>query len=220
MSQVKTIIGIAGASGAGKSLFARQLLERMRVDFSERDVTILHEDSYYRRRDDLSVSERAAINYDHPDAIEHELLVHQLNQLCSGAAVDVPRYDFKEHNRSNETVRLEPSTVLILEGILILHRPELRDQLDLKIFVDVPLDVCLTRRIRRDTTERNRSVESVLQQYERTVRPMYFQFIEPSKTHADIIVPRGGENRNALDVVHNHLDQILKHASTERLEIQ
>jgi uridine kinase len=213
MSQVKTIIGIAGASGAGKSLFANQLYTRMREEFSQQDITILNEDCYYRRRDDISLEERATINYDHPDALEHDLLFEHLNDLRSGLSIEVPQYDYSQHNRSDVTVPLEPSTILILEGILILHRPKIRQLLDLKVFVDVPLDICLSRRLLRDTQERGRTVDSVLAQYHSTVRPMYYQFIEPSKNHADIIVPRGGENMNALNVIQNHLDRVLEDSS-------
>ncbi len=209
MAKSRTIIGIAGASGAGKSLLANQLHDRMRESFTHRDVTILNEDSYYRRRSDLSYPEREKINYDHPDAIEHELLIRHLNELRNGNPVEVPQYDYSQHNRDSETITLESSTVLILEGILILHRPELRDLLDLKIFVDVPLDVCLSRRLRRDIEERGRSFSSVLNQYHSTVRPMFFEYIDPSKRFADIIVPRGGENQSALNVLQNHLDRIL-----------
>jgi uridine kinase len=209
MSQVKTIIGIAGASGAGKSLFAQQLHQRLRERRTSSDISILNEDCYYRRRDDLDFSEREQINYDHPDAIEHELLVDHLCRLRSGDAVDLPQYDYSIHNRKSETSPMQPSTVLILEGILILHRPELRELLDLKIYVDVPLDICLSRRLQRDIEERGRSLTSVLSQYHDTVRPMFYEFIDPSKMHADIIVPRGGSNQNALRVLHDHLDHLL-----------
>lgn len=209
MAKAKTIIGIAGASGAGKSMLANDLFSRMRESFTHRDVTILNEDCYYRPRNELSFDERKTINYDHPDAFEHELLIEHLHQLKSGNAVDVPQYDYQQHNRSEGTVRLEPSTVLILEGILILHHPELRELLDLKIFVDVPLDICLSRRLRRDIEDRGRDLDSVLTQYHSTVRPMFFQFIEPSKEHADLIIPRGGENQRALGVLQNHLDRVL-----------
>jgi len=209
MRQAKTIIGIAGASGAGKSMLATQLHTRMRASFTRRDVTILHEDCYYRRRDDLSFEEREKINYDHPDAFEHDLLIEHLKELRNGNSVEVPQYDYAKHNRSSETVTLESSTILILEGILILNHPELREALDLRIFVDVPLDICLSRRLRRDIEERGRSLESVLNQYHSTVRPMFFEFIEPSKQHADIIVPRGGENEHAIVVLQNHLDRVL-----------
>lgn len=209
MSQIKTVIGIAGASGAGKSLLARELHRRLREKRTAADVSILNEDSYYRCRNDLSFAQREKINYDHPNAIEHELLIEHLTRLRSGKPVEVPQYDYAEHNRRTETDRLEPATILILEGILILHRPELRELLNLKIFVDVPLDICLSRRLRRDLEDRGRSLDSVLAQYHQTVRPMFFKFIEPSKQHADIIVPRGGENHHALDVLHNHLERML-----------
>ncbi len=210
MAKPQTIIGIAGASGAGKSLLARQLHSRMRESFTNRDVTILHEDNYYRRRDDFTIEQRESINYDHPDAFEHELLVEHLRMLRKGENVQVPIYDYTQHNRGSEVVELEPSTILILEGILILNHPGLRDMLDLKVFVDVPLDICLSRRLRRDMEERGRSLDSVLNQYHATVRPMFFQFIEPSKRFADIIIPRGGENETALVVLQNHLDRVLK----------
>ena len=209
MSDKMTIIGIAGASGAGKSLLANQLHERLRETRTHRDVTILNEDCYYRKRDDLSFSERETINYDHPDALEHRLLISHLRSLRAGKPVDIPQYDYAVHNRKSDTTLHEPSKILILEGILILSDPDLRDLLDLKVFVDVSLDTCLARRLRRDIHERGRSLESVLAQYEDTVRPMFFEFIEPTKEHADIIVPRGGENLSALNVLHNHLDRVL-----------
>ena len=154
--QTTTIIGIAGASGAGKSLFARQLFERLIQDRSESDISILNEDSYYRQRDDLTYEQREKINYDHPDAMEHALLVEHLRQLRAGETVEVPEYDYTKHNRKQETRTHSPSRILIVEGILILHEPELLEQLDLKIFVDVPLDICLVRRLRRDTEQRGR----------------------------------------------------------------
>ena len=209
MPHVHTIIGIAGASGAGKSRLARQLNDRLRATRSSSDVAIVNEDSYYRRRDELPFADREKINYDHPAAIEHELLVEHLAALRRWEAVEVPRYDYGQHNRHAETDRLEPAKVLILEGILILHIPELRELLDLKLYVDVPMDICLARRLRRDMVERDRSLDSVLQQYDTTVRPMFFQFIEPSKQHADLIIPHGGENRSALHVLLNHLDRQL-----------
>lgn len=206
---VQTIIGIAGASGAGKSLLADQLHNRLRETRTRSDVSILNEDCYYRKRDDLSIAAREKINYDHPEALEHDLLIDHLQRLKEGRQVQVPQYDYSQHNRKVETTPVEPSTVLILEGILILHLAELRNLLDLKIYVDVPLDICLSRRLRRDIEERGRSLDSVLSQYHHTVRPMFYEFIDPSKDHADIIVPRGGENLSALNVLHNHLDRVL-----------
>ena len=209
MSHETIIIGIAGASGAGKSLLANQLHERLRETRTHRDVTILNEDCYYRQRDELSFSERESINYDHPEALEHSLLIEHLTMLREGDPVQVPQYDYSQHNRKSETTLYEPSRILILEGILILNNARLRQLLDLKIFVDVALDTCLLRRLKRDIHERGRSLDSVLSQYENTVRPMFFEFIEPTKEHADIIVPRGGENLSALNVLHNYLDRVL-----------
>lgn len=209
MSLQTKIIGIAGASGAGKSLLSTQLYDGLREIHSQSDVAILHEDAYYRQRDDIPIEDRAKINYDHPDAFEHQLLIEHLTSLKKGNGVDVPQYDYSLHNRRPVATRLEPSRILILEGILILHDPELRALLDLKLFVDVPMDICLSRRLRRDIEERSRTLDSVLSQYHATVRPMFFEFIDPSKEHADIIVPRGGENRNALNVLHTYLDRLL-----------
>jgi len=203
------IIGIAGASGAGKSLLSTQLFDGLREIHSHDDVAILHEDAYYRRRDDIPIEDRAKINYDHPEAFEHQLLIDHLTMLKIGKPVEVPQYDYTQHNRKPETSKLSPTRILILEGILILHDPILRELLDLKIFVDVPMDICLSRRLRRDIVERGRTLDSVLSQYHSTVRPMFFEFIDPSKEHADIIVPRGGENRNALNVLHTYLDRML-----------
>ena len=209
MSATTTIIGIAGASGAGKSSLARQLHERVRATRSATDIAILHEDSYYRRRDDLSIEQRNQINYDHPSAFEHDLMTQHLHELQAGRAIEVPQYDYATHNRSAETVAMQPARVLIVEGILILHDQWLRKQLDLRVFVDVPLDICLSRRILRDCQERGRDIGSVLNQYHLTVRPMFFEFVEPSKDHADLIVPGGGENKKAIEVLHGHLDRLL-----------
>lgn len=209
MSHVETIIAIAGASGGGKSVLANQLFRRLRETRSSHDISILNEDRYYRQRDDLSLEQREMINYDHPDALEHDLLKRHLAELKSGNSVEVPLYDYAVHNRVAETESLEPSRVLILEGILILQSPEIRDLADLKIFVDVPLDICLSRRLRRDISERGRSLDSVLSQYHETVRPMFFEYVEPSKKYADIIVPHGGENMSALNVLYSYLDRVL-----------
>ncbi len=209
MSRKITIVGIAGASGAGKSLLARQIYRHLSRHRPPEMVGILTEDAYYRDRSDLSLEQRAEINYDHPAALEHELLYRHLQELRSGRAIEVPQYNYAEHNRTSHTIRLQPPRILLLEGILILHDPQLRALLDLKIFLDVPLDICLTRRLKRDMHERGRTLDSVIHQYEHTVRPMFFKFIDPSKNAADIIVPRGGENHCAQGVILDHLERIL-----------
>ena len=213
MTQTTTIIGITGASGAGKSRFAQQLYARVGRQFATGSVSILNEDCYYRDRSDLTFEQRCDINYDHPDAMEHDLLASHLAMLRAGKRVQIPQYDHSIHNRIPATSTLEPSRILIVEGILILHHLHLRDLLDLKLFVDVPMDICLSRRLRRDIQERGRSLDSVLSQYEQTVRPMYFEYIDPCKQHADLIVPQGGENENALRVLENHLSSLLARES-------
>ncbi|MEL7496422.1 MAG: uridine kinase [Planctomycetota bacterium] len=210
MTYVQSIVGIAGASGAGKSHLANQLLQRLRDQYSIRDVAILHEDSYYRAQDELSMNARQSTNYDHPDAFEHSLLVKQLELLKQGTSIEVPEYDYTQHNRSDKTTLLEPPRILILEGILIFHHEHLRQLLDLKIYVDVPMDICLSRRLERDIVSRGRTLDSVLTQYHRSVRPMFFEFIEPSKSYADLIVPRGGQNETAIGVLHGHLERLIQ----------
>lgn len=209
MSKTQTIIGIAGASGAGKSVLANHLCDKLRREVSTEDISILNEDCYYHRRDDLTLEQRNEINYDHPDSLEHCLLSDHLRKLQDGETVEIPQYNYAIHNRKDETVSLAPTKILILEGILIFHAPYLRKHLDLKVFVDVPLDICLSRRLLRDTQERGRSVPSVLSQYEKTVRPMFFEYISPSKEYADLIVPRGGQNSQALNVLCNHMKSMI-----------
>ncbi len=209
MGKTETIVGIAGASGAGKSLLADQLLQGLRQTYDSGKIAILNEDSYYRQQHDLSFAQREQVNYDHPDAIEHELLVQHLKSLRAGTSVQIPQYDYGLHDRKPETNELIPPQILILEGILIFDSQEMRNEQDLKVFVDVDLDICLTRRMRRDIQQRGRDLESVLTQYETTVRPMFFQFVEPTKKFADVIVPRGGDNFNALRVLKNHLESML-----------
>lgn len=210
----QTVIGIAGASGAGKSRLSELLHQRLRADYGRCDVAILNEDAYYRQRDDLSYEQRCEINYDHPDAMEHSLLVEHVCRLREGETVSVPQYDYAQHNRMSQAVEFRPARIVILEGILLLSDETLRRQLDLQVFVDVPLDVCLARRLKRDIQERGRTLDSVLDQYQTTVRPMFYQFIEPSKEHADLIVPGGGENSNALDVLYRYLKGILGDSPT------
>ncbi len=199
------IIGISGASACGKTLLANTLCQEL----GSKQVVIIDEDSYYKNRTDLSYDERCELNYDHPEAYEHSLLCEHIHQLQNGKNVLVPYYDYTQHLRSDKTREVGQYRIIILEGILLFAEANLRELMDIKIFVDTPLDICLIRRIRRDVVERQRSLDSVLGQYEQTVRPMYFQFIEPSKHYADIIVPRGGENRIAIDMIRAKMRELL-----------
>ena len=179
-------IGLAGGSGSGKSTIAEELVERL-----EGKVAVLHHDAYYRHRTDLTFEERTRVNYDHPNSLETELLISHLEDLRTGLAVEHPVYDFPNHLRADQTIRIEPATVVVVEGILVLSEPQLRSELDLKIFVDTDPDLRLARRLERDIAERGRSVESVIQQYFATVRPMHLEFVEPSRRYADLIIPEG-----------------------------
>jgi len=202
------IIGISGASASGKSLLANTILSEL----SSEQVIVIPEDSYYKDHPELSAEERAKINFDHPDAFDHDLLCNHLELLQQGKNVEVPRYDFAQHRRSTETHKIGQHTIVILEGILLFAEKKLRELMDIRIFMDTALDTCLIRRLRRDVIQRHRTFESVLLQYETTVRPMYLQFIEPSKRYADIIVPRGGENRIAIDMIKAKMRELLSHA--------
>lgn len=199
------IIGIAGASASGKSRLANTIASEIGSD----RVVVISEDSYYKDRHDLPLAEREKINYDHPAAFDHALLVQHLERLQAGEQVEIPLYDHAQHLRSKETQVISQHTIIVLEGILLLNDAALREKMHIKIFIDTPLDICLVRRLRRDIIERHRSIESVLSQYETTVRPMYLQFIEPSKRYADIIVPRGGENRIAIEVIKAKMRELL-----------
>ena len=180
-------IAIAGGSGSGKTTIARSV-----VDLVGRDsVVYLQQDAYYRDQNHLSFEERAAINYDHPDSIEMDLLTAHLDALRSGEPIERPVYDFSTHTRTEETYRIDPDPAVIVEGILLLADRELRDRFDVRVYIDTAPDVRLMRRLQRDILERGRTVESVLEQYVRTVRPMHYQFVEPSKRYADIIIPEG-----------------------------
>jgi uridine kinase len=179
-------IGLAGGSGSGKTTIAEEVVERL-----EGRVALLRHDAYYRNRTDLTFEERALVNYDHPDSLETELLIDHLEMLRSGRGVEQPVYDFPAHLRSADTIRVDPAPVVVLEGILVLSEPGLRSELDLKIFVDTDPDLRLARRLERDISVRGRSVESVIEQYFTTVRPMHLEFVEPSRRYADIIIPEG-----------------------------
>ncbi len=204
------IIGIAGASASGKSLIASTIYEELKVKVGGHQIGVITEDQYYRDQSHLSMEERVKTNYDHPKALDHDLLSLHLQDLMKGKSVDVPQYSYAEHTRMEHTETMTPKKVIILEGILLLTDSRLREQMHASIFMDTPLDICLLRRMKRDVTERGRTVTSVLEQYQKTVRPMFLQFIEPSKQYADIIVPRGGKNRIAIDVLKAHIAKLLK----------
>ncbi|MBN1469015.1 MAG: uridine kinase [Fusobacteriaceae bacterium] len=206
MEQNCIIIGIAGGSGSGKTTVARRLLET----FKEEDAILIEQDAYYRELYIDSIDERAKMNFDHPNAIEFELLEKQLKDLYSGFSIERPIYDFATHMRKEETKHINPSKIIIVEGILIFAVPEIRKLFDVKIFVDTDADEMLLRRIERDITERGRTFESVRDQYLSTVKPMYLEFAEPSKRYADIIIPRGGENKIAINMVIAKMKRYLK----------
>lgn len=179
-------IGLAGGSGSGKTTIAEEVVDRL-----DGKVSLLHHDAYYRNMVELTFEERTRVNYDHPKSLETELLIKHLEDLRTGLAVEHPVYDFAHHLRSDATIRIEPAPVIVVEGILVLSEPELRSELDLKIFVDTDPDLRLARRLERDIAERGRSVDSVINQYFSTVRPMHLEFVEPSRRYADLIIPEG-----------------------------
>jgi uridine kinase len=205
MNKKPIIIGIVGPSASGKSLLAKTLVEELGSD----RVIIVSQDSYYKDRSSLPLEQRAKINYDHPDAFDHDLLARHLEQLQTGKTIHIPVYDYSQHTRSDLTREIGQHSIIILEGILLLVESKIRELLDISIFMDTPLDTCLIRRLYRDVKERGRNLDSVLEQYQETVRPMYEQFIEPSKRYADIIVPHGGKNRIAIDVIKAQMREML-----------
>ncbi|QSX28628.1 MULTISPECIES: uridine kinase [Shewanella] len=208
-SQQCVIIGIAGASASGKSLIAKTIYEELCHDLGTDQIGVIAEDAYYRDQSHLSMEERVQTNYDHPKAMDHQLLGQHLKALKEGQPVEIPVYSYTEHTRMKETRTMTPKKVIILEGILLLTDPELREQMDASVFMDTPLDICFLRRLTRDVAERGRTMESVISQYKKTVRPMFLQFIEPSKQYADIIVPRGGKNRIATDILKARIQHLL-----------
>ena len=197
------VIGIAGGTGSGKTTLMNNIMAQF-----EGMVTVLSHDNYYKRHDELTFEERSGLNYDEPDAIETSLMVEHLKKLRNGQAIDCPVYDFTRHNRSDETVCLEPKPVIIVEGILIFENEPLRTLMDIRLFVDTDADVRLCRRIKRDVTKRGRTLESVLTQYQATVKPMHEKYVEPSKKYANLVIPEGGKNMVALDMI---LGRIQKH---------
>ena len=200
------VIGIAGGTGSGKTTLMDNLITRF-----QGDVTVLSHDNYYKRHDELTYEQRSKLNYDEPDALETDLMAKHLELLRSGKAIDCPVYDFTVYNRSDKTICIEPRQVIIVEGILIFENQELRDLMDIRIFVDTDADVRLCRRIKRDVEDRGRSLDSVLTQYQETVKPMHERYVEPSKKYANLVVPEGGKNLVALDMIvgriQRHLDE-------------
>ncbi|MDN6028280.1 MAG: uridine kinase [Lactobacillus sp.] len=214
MSKLKqpVIIGITGGSGSGKTTIAHEIAAQIH---DNDHVIMITQDAYYRANDAMPMSARQQINYDHPDAFDTPLLVHQIDQLVHRQAIEMPIYDFTQHNRSDQTIHVDPADIIILEGILVLANEELRGLMDIKIYVDTDDDIRFIRRLTRDLKERGRSLDSVIKQYLATVKPMYHQFIEPTKRYADIIVPEGGANNVAIDMLTTKVRSILDHNQDE-----
>lgn len=200
------VIGIAGGSGSGKTTLARLILERVGED----RIAFLPHDAYYKDLGDLPPNQRAAVNFDHPDSLDTQLLIEHIQQLKLNAPVDLPIYDFKTHSRTEQTYRVDPKPVIMVEGILIFAEKELRQLLEVKIFVDTDSDLRFIRRLERDLHERGRTTDSVIHQYLATVRPMHLEFVEPSKRYADVIVPEGGLNEVAMEMVVARLESLLR----------
>ena len=202
----RILIGIAGGSGSGKTLVARTIVS----DLGSDRVVIIDQDSYYKNLEDIPFRDREARNFDHPDAFDNELLLHHVRELLAGRPVAQPIYDYAQHRRLAETRRVGDHLIFVLEGILIFVDPALRDLMDIKLFIDADPDVRFIRRLRRDLVERGRSVDSIIRQYEESVRPMHQQFVEPSKRHADVIIPEGGYNAVAIDLVKTKIRDLLR----------
>ena len=204
------IIGISGGTGSGKTTVANRILETVPAD----EVVFIQQDLYYRNLKDMPLDYRNQANFDHPDALDNDLLIAHLKKLKSGEPVELPIYDFRTHTRLPATTRIESKPIVILEGILIFAEPRLREQLDIKVFVDTPDDIRFIRRLRRDIAERGRTLDSVIEQYIATVRPMHIQFIEPSKRYADVIIPEGGYNLVSIDLISGKIRERLANALT------
>ena len=200
------LIGITGGTGSGKSSIADAIYS----SFSNECIAMIQQDMYYKDQSHLSMEERVKTNYDHPKAFDNDLLIKHLQDLMNGVPIEKPIYDFSIHNRSKETVRIEPKNIIIVEGILVLEDERLRDLLDIKVYVDTDADIRILRRLVRDINERGRTVDSVINQYLEVVRPMHLQFTEPTKRYADIIVPDGGQNKVAIDILVTKIKDILK----------
>ncbi len=199
------VIGIAGGSGSGKTTLLKNIIQTFGPA-----ITVISHDNYYKRHDEMTYEERCKLNYDEPAALETDLMVRQLEQLKNGQEILCPVYDFTVHNRSDETLLIKPERVIIVEGILIFENKELRDLMDIKIFVDTDADIRICRRIKRDVNKRGRSLESVILQYQETVKPMHEKYVEPSKKYADIVVPEGGKNLVALAMIQGYISRYLE----------
>src|SRR6266852_4196367 len=202
------IIGICGGTGSGKTTIANRILQSVSAD----EVVFIQQDLYYRNLKDMPLDYRNAANFDHPDAIDNDLLANQLKKLNAGEPVELPIYDFRTHTRLPDTTRIDSKPIVIVEGILIFAEPRLREEMDIKVFVDTPDDIRFIRRLRRDIAERGRTLDSVIEQYMATVRPMHIQFIEPSKRYADVIIPEGGYNLVSIDLISGKIRERLANA--------
>jgi uridine kinase len=200
------LIGIAGGTGSGKSTITKEIFKSIK----DNNIAIIEQDSYYKDQSNISYDERVKTNYDHPDAFDNELMISHLKDLLDGKSINKPIYDFENHNRKKETILVEPKEIIILEGILILFEEDVRDLLEIKIFVDTDSDVRVIRRILRDIKDRGRTLDSVILQYMGTVRPAHQQFVEPTKRYADIIIPEGGYNKVAIDIIVAKINEIIK----------
>ncbi|WLR46186.1 uridine kinase [Halobacillus litoralis] len=205
MSDKPVVIGVAGGSGSGKTSVTRSIIQR----FTDKTLLMLEQDYYYKDQSDVPFEERLQTNYDHPLAFDNDLLIEHLEQLLEQKPVEKPVYDYKMHTRSDETIHVEPKEVIIVEGILVLEDERLRDLMDIKVFVDTDADVRIIRRLMRDINERGRSLDSVIEQYINVVRPMHLQFVEPTKRYADIIIPEGGQNHVAIDLMATKIQTVL-----------
>ena len=200
------LIGISGGTGSGKSRFAKELIAR----FDSKSLIYISQDSYYKDLAHLDYEQRCEVNFDSPDSIDFSNLLRDLNELINYNQVNIPIYNFKRHKRMQETNRLRPKPIIVLEGIFALYKPEIRELINLKIFVDTPADIRILRRAKRDINKRDRTIESISKQYIETVRPMHDKFVEPTKSYADIIVPNGGKNKVALDIINSELLPIME----------
>jgi uridine kinase len=200
------LIGIAGGTGSGKSTVTREIYKSI----TDKNVAIIEQDSYYKDQSNISFEERVKTNYDHPFAFDNELLIKHLTMLLNGESIEKPIYDFENHNRRKDTILVEPRDIIVLEGILILYDENLRNLMDIKLFVDTDADVRVIRRILRDIKDRGRTLDSVVKQYMSTVRPAHMQFVEPTKKYADIIIPEGGYNKVAIDIIVTKVNDIVK----------